>query len=330
MFPRLRLPDLPALLLLTSLAAPTSPAIAADPTAPNVAHHGRLQVDGNRIVGASTGEPVSLAGLSLFWSQWEGEFYNPETVAWLKQDWHVTVIRSALGIAHDGYLENPAPELAKIKTVIDAALAQDLYVIIDWHDHKAEEHTAAAVAFFTDMARTYGDHPNIIYEIYNEPLRVSWSKVVKPYAEEVIAAIRAHDPDNLIIVGTPYWSQRVDEATADPIDDPNLAYTLHFYAGTHKAELRKRAQTALDRGFALFVSEWGTVDANGDGEVDRKSVAAWMAFIRTHQLSHLNWSVANKDEGSAILRPEVDTLSGWTEADLTPSGQFIRYLVRGW
>ena len=37
------------------------------------------------------------------------------------------------------------------------------------------------------MAKKYGKHPNIIYEIYNEPLVVSWDDVIKPYAENVIA-----------------------------------------------------------------------------------------------------------------------------------------------
>ncbi len=319
--PRLRLA------LATLLAGlGTAFATAAD----NVARHGRLQAQGSRIVGASTGEPVSLAGMSLFWSQWMGQYYTAETVAWLKQDWGATIVRAAVGIAADGYLENPAAELAKVKDVIDAAIAEDLYVIVDWHDHHAEDHTAAAVAFFTEIAQTYGAHPHLVYEIYNEPLRVSWSDTIKPYAETVIAAIRAHDPDNLIIVGTPFWSQRVDEAAADPLTDANVAYTLHFYAGTHKAELRARAETALAAGVALVVTEWGTVNANGDGAVDRESVDAWMAFLREHQLSHLNWSVANKAEGAAILRPEVTAVAGWSDDDLTVSGQLVRDLIRNW
>ena len=80
------------------------------------------------------------------------------------------------------------------------------------------------------MALEYGAFPNVIYEIYNEPLNVSWSNVIKPYAMSVISIIREIDPDNLIIVGTPNWSQRVDMAAQDPIVEfENIAYTLHFY-----------------------------------------------------------------------------------------------------
>ncbi len=317
-----------ALCLCVALAALSISSLSA---ADNVARHGRLQVEGNRIVGSVHGEPVSLAGMSLFWSQWMGQYYNAETLAWLKSDWNITIVRAPLGVHHEeGYLQDPATERARIKTVVDAAIAQDLYVVIDWHDHHAEDHAAEAAAFFADMSQTYGDSPHVIYEIYNEPLRVSWAKTVKPYAETVIAAIRAHDPDNLIIVGTPFWSQRVDEAAADPLADPNVAYALHFYAGSHQGRLRSRATKALRAGIALFVTEWGTVNANGDGAVDRKSVAAWMKFLRRHHISHLNWSVSNKAEGAAILKPDVATLAGWTDNDLTDSGRFVRDLIRTW
>jgi endoglucanase len=190
-----------------------------------------LSVSGNKIL--ASGKPASFSGSSLFWSNvnWGGErFYNANTVSWLKNDWKSTIVRAAMGVEErGGFLQDPAFNKAKVKAVVDAAIANDMYVIIGWHSHKAENHCSAAIAFFEEMARTYGHHPNIIYEIYNEPLEVSWSGTIKPYAEAVVGAIRAIDPDNLIIVGTPNWSQNVDEASLDPITRyPNIAYTLHI------------------------------------------------------------------------------------------------------
>jgi len=180
------------------------------------------------------------------------------------------------------------------------------------------------------MARRYGDRPNIIYEIYNEPVKVSWHNDVKPYAEKVIAAIRAIDPDNLIVVGTPKWSQDVDVAAADPITDPNVAYGLHFYAGTHKAELRAKAQQALNAGVALFVTEWGTCEASGDGPIDNASVQEWMDFMLKNQLSHCNWAVYDKKETAALVRTRASSKGNWKESDLSESGKYVRELVRGW
>lgn len=305
---------------------------AAPAAAGVVSQHGRLQVQGNRIVGEH-GRPVSLAGVSFGWSQWEAaRFYNAGTVNWLKQDWNASIIRAALGLhAEPGsYLQKPAPNRARVTAVIDAAIATDLYVIIDWHDHHAEDRADLAVAFFADMAKRYGHLPNVIYEIYNEPLVISWPGKIKPYAERVIAAIRAHDPDNLIVVGTPRWSQEVDVAAADPIKDPNVAYTLHFYAGTHKAALRARAEKALSLGAALFVTEWGTCNADGAGPVDEASVREWMDFMRRHELSHCNWGVYDKRETASIILPRAPSKGGWKAVDLTPSGQLAREIIRNW
>lgn len=226
-----------------------------------------LSVNGNQILIG--GQPGSLAGNSYFWSNngWGGErYYNAGTVNWLKSDWKSTLVRAAMGVEDGGgYFEDPDGNEAKVRVVVDAAIANDMYVIIDWHSHYAHTHDwSQAINFFRRMASDYGHTNNVIYEIYNEPKQVSWSSDVKPYAESVISAIRAIDPDNLIIVGTPTWSQDVDEASYDPIRGyANIAYTLHFYAGTHGQYLRDKAQTALNNGIALFATEWGTVNADG-------------------------------------------------------------------
>ncbi len=297
-----------------------------------VSAHGRLHVAGPHIVGQD-GQPVSLAGVSYGWSQWQAaRFYNAGVVNWLKQDWHATIIRTPLGIhEEDGYLQHPADNLARVTTVVEAALAADLYVIIDWHDHNAHLHADQAVAFFQDMARRYGSRPNIIYEIYNEPKSGwQWARDVKPYAEKVIAAIRAIDPDNLIVVGSPHWSQDVDLAAADPIKDANVAYSLHFYAGTHKQRLRDKAVKAMQLGAALFVTEWGTCNADGDGPINDASVKEWLAFLREHQLSHCNWGVYDKRETASVLFPRASATGGWQDADLSPSGRYVRELIRSW
>ena len=314
-------------LLLVLAAGSLLPALSASP----VTDHGRLRAVGNKIVDAK-GKPVSLAGVSFGWSQWEAApFYNAGVVNWLKQDWNCSIVRAALGIDPTGYLGHPEAETARVCAVVDAAIAADLYVIIDWHDHHANQHPELAAAFFQAMAKKYGPRPNIIYEIYNEPVKgLTWPQDVKPYAEKVVAAIRAIDPDNLIVVGTPNWSQDVEIAAADPVKASNLAYSLHFYAGTHKQWLRAKAVKALNLGAALFVTEWGTCDASGEGDVDRASTLEWMAFMREWGLSHCNWGVYNKRETAAIIRPGASVHGGWKETDLTASGQLAREWVRGW
>ena len=296
-----------------------------------VAEHGRLRVDGARVVGAD-GQPASLAGVSFGWSQWEAaRFYNAGSVNWLKEDWKAGIVRAALGIDPAGYLGHKKANQARVCAVVDAAIAADLYVIIDWHDHQAHLHPDLAVQFFQEMARKYGRYPNVLYEIFNEPKEnVAWARDVKPYAEKVIAAIRKIDPENLIIVGTPKWSQDVDIAAADPIQANNIAYTLHFYAGTHKQWLRNKALKALRAGLPLFVTEWGTCNANGGGPIDAESTRQWMDFMREWHLSHCNWGLYDKRETASIVRSGARARGGWTDRDLTASGRLARDWIRGW
>jgi endoglucanase len=299
---------------------------------PAVADVAPLSVKGNQVLAG--GKPASFAGNSLFWSNtgWGGEkFYNANVVRWLKADWKADIVRAAMGVeAPGGYLKDPAGNVARVKAVVDAAIANDLYVIIDWHSHRAESHRSEAIAFFQDMARTYGTHHHVIYEIYNEPLQVSWRSQIKPYSEAVIAAIRAIDPDNLIVVGTPSWSQDVDVAAADPVAGANIAYALHFYAGTHGQSLRDKAQTALDRGAALFVTEWGSVNSNGDGAVATKETNAWMDFMKARGISHANWATNDKAEGASALVPGASVAGGWAADQLTDSGKFAKVIISGW
>lgn len=302
-----------------------------------------ISVSGNQIL--FDGQPGSIAGPSLFWSNngWGGEkFYTAEVVTWVKQDWNAGLIRASMGVEDQGgYIQFPADNKAKVKRVVEAAIANDLYVIIDWHSHRAENNLQTAIDFFTDMAQTYGEYDHVIYEIYNEPLdpeamgkstsAEAWSQVVKPYAEAVIAAIRAVDPDNLIIVGSPTWSQDVDVAASNPISGyDNIAYTLHFYAGTHRQYLRDKARAALDKGVALFVTEWGGVEAVGDGQVDVGETLLWMDFMREHNLSHANWALNDKTEGASALKPGASPLGNWTDSDLTASGLLVKDIIKNW
>lgn len=178
------------------------------------------------------------------------------------------------------------------------------------------------------MAHTYGKYPNVIYEIYNEPMRVSWTEVVKPYSQKIVNAIRAIDPDNLIIVGTPAWCQNVDEAAQSPLEGKNLAYSLHFYASTHKEDIREKARIAIGKGLPLFVSEFGTCLASGDGYLDSAETENWFAFMDENNLSWCNWSIADKKETASALLPGAGCNGQWKREDLTESGQMIRRKLR--
>ena len=321
-----------------SASAPctSAQATSAEDTAQTpVERHGQLSIAGPHIIDTH-GAITSLAGPSFFWSNtgWGQErFYTKGAVESFAKDWNAGIIRVAMGTQGNGnYLEDPDANIDRVERVVEAAIENGLYVIIDWHSHQAEQDIDEAKTFFTAIAKTYGETPNVIYEIYNEPLDTTdWASVVKPYSEDLIKTIRAIDPDNLIIVGTQSWDQDVDKAADDPITgQSNILYALHFYAASHKSDLRKKARYAIKKGLPLILSEWGSVTYTGDGTFDPKSARKWMKFAKKHHLSHLNWAVSDKAESASMFRPSASSDGKWTDKDLTPSGQLVREIMRDW
>ena len=304
-----------------------------------------ITTQGNQVLIG--GEQGSLAGNSFYWTNFGGDaYYNRNVVSWLKEDWNSTIVRAAMGIQEfNGFLSNRSTNFNAVVSLVEAAIEEDVYVIIDWHSHSAENNTNEAVQFFSEMAERYGDNEHVLFEIYNEPIgdfddAVNTWNTIRDYAAPVIAAIREHS-DNLIIVGTPFFSQRVDIASQNPITGvENLAYTLHFYAGTHGESLRNQARTALSNGIPLFVTEWGSVNADGNGSANESSTREWMAFLEENNISHLNWAVNDLDEGASVLLPTgqgqgnngqgANTQGNWPLSLLTPSGRLSRDINRNW
>lgn len=300
-----------------------------------VAERGALSINGTQILDKNK-NPFQLRGMSLYWSQWnEGSrFYNAGVVKTLRDDWCANVVRAAMAVDNGGYASNES-EKNKIFTVIDAAIANGIYVIVDFHVHDAASYKSQAIKFFAEVAQKYGSKPNILYEIWNEPITQTWSGTIKPYAVDVVNEIRKYDPDNIIIVGTRTYSQRVDEAAASPISGINIAYTFHFYANTHQVSGTKAftepgvtfvsvINEAYKAGKAIFVTEYGTCDADGNGPVNEAETVKWWNLLDARSTSYVNWSITDKGESSAALCCGASANGNWSESQLTTSGKIVR------
>ena len=290
-----------------------------------VSENGWLQVKGTQLCNAS-GEPAVLRGMSSHGLHWFPQYTNAQSIR-NTAAYGANLFRVAMYTGEGGYLSNPAAVKKQLIAAVDAAIAADLYVIIDWHilsDGNPSAHTQEAAAFFREMTKRYGDNPAVLYEICNEPNGgVTWSRDVKPYAETVVAAIRENAPKSVILVGSPTWSQDIHEAAKNPLRGENLMYTLHFYAGTHGADLRNRIDDVRAKGLAVFISEWGTSRADGSGGVFLKESAEWLDFLDARGISWANWSLCDKNETSAALKPGTPNNRAWTESDFSESGTFV-------
>jgi endoglucanase len=317
-------------------AAPTEGGTGLPPGVTPVQAYGQLKVVGTQLQDQN-GHPVQLKGVSSQWLNYESKAF-PESkpaIEYARDNWKLSVIRAAMGVdVAGGYLGTgnganaaQAAIVAEVKTIIQNAIDLGIYVIVDWHTSDAVTATTSqatqASAFFTSIATQYGASPNVIYEPYNEPTKATWAQI-KPYHETVIAAIRAVDPDNLIVLGTPTYSQDVDLAAADPITDAtNLLYTLHFYACTHKQPLRDKANTAIGLGLPLFITEFGATPADGgvvksgDNDVCEGETNTWFAWMAANNISGAAWKLDQCTDSSCILTADAPVDGPWTDNFLT-------------
>lgn len=319
----------------TSDAAPAAQTTDTKPlqvteTSPDSLYYGQLQVEGSRLVD-SEGATVQLKGISSHGINWFPEYINQDMLTQLHDEWGLNVFRVAMYTAdYNGYATGDADNRQQLKSLIDDAVQQTkelgMYVIIDWHilsDSSPLDYQSEAIDFFTDMAQKYGDMEHVMFEICNEPNNGTTWETIKEYAEAVIPAIRTYS-DNIIIVGTPEWSQDVDVAAQAPVtSSQNIMYALHFYAASHKEELRKKMTTAIEAGLPVFVTEFGISDASGSGAIDTIEADTWLDVLDEYKISYLMWNLSNKDESSSIIKPDITKTSGLTSTDLTPAGQWF-------
>jgi len=296
-----------------------------------IAKNGALHIEHGKIVNQHGAEP-QLRGLSFSWSVWAGrKYYKPQVVDWLVKDFKVSIIRVAMAVqpAH-GYLTQPDSQKNMVIGLVDEAIKDGIYVLIDWHDHNSNQHIPQAKTFFDEMSKKYAGVPNVIYEIWNEPAKIAWD-TVKNYAQQVIPVIRKNDPDNLIVVGSPHWDQDVDVVAADPLTGfNNIAYSFHFYASdpNHQEKLRAKADKALKAGLPLIITEWGVGESTGNGRFDMDENKVWLDWVEANHLSWANWNLTDKKETTAFLMPGAPDTGGWTDEQLTPAGRYIREVLR--
>jgi len=302
---------------------------AEDKAVTGLGYHGALSVRDGKLVD-SDGNVVLLRGISTMGLQWYGQYVSKETIEFLKNTSGMNVIRLAIYTAEGGYCHRDVNGKAELEALIDkgvqAAVALDMYVIIDWHilsDGNPNIYKEEAKVFFDKMSKKYAGCDNVIYEVCNEPNgNASWNDI-KNYANEVIPVIRNNGSDAVVLVGTPTWSQEIDKVVAAPLGFDNIMYTLHFYADTHRDYLRDRLKAALDAKIPVFVSEFGICDASGNGAINEYEAQKWVELMEAYDISWCIWNLSNKNESSALIASWCNKMYDWTYDEWSQSGKWF-------
>ncbi|MBR4462415.1 MAG: cellulase family glycosylhydrolase [Erysipelotrichaceae bacterium] len=292
--------------------------------------NGFLHVEGTKIIDEK-GDTVILRGISAHGLTWYPEYINVELFSQLSQEWNCNLIR--LPMYSKIYVEEDRKtSLEVLEKGIEAAIASDMYVLVDWHileDNDPNLYLEEAEQFFNYISDKYSDVPNVLYEICNEPNGDTDWNAIKRYANRIIETIRHNSSKSLIIVGTPAYDQDLESVAKDPLDHDNIMYTLHFYAATHYDDLRNELMEALDRNIPVFITECGISEADGNGRLDYENAGIWFDLLDEQQISYAVWSLSNKAESSALIRPDSFHTKYLDDQDLSAAGKYVKELVKG-
>lgn len=289
-------------------------------------YNGFLKVSGTKLLNDKDEEFI-LKGVSSHGVQWFYDLYTTDNLKTLKTDFNTNVFRIAMYTKEGGYIDDPSVKDKVIK-LVDKLIDLDMYVIVDWHilsDNNPVTYTKESKEFFNEISKKYKDKPNVIYEICNEPNGNTSFDDINKYANEVIPVIRNNSPKSLIIVGTPNWSQDVDRV--NKLKYENIMYSLHFYSGSHKEELRNKARNALKNNTPIIVSEFGVSDASGSGGIYFDETDKWIKFLKDNKISIISWNLSNKNETSAILKENTNILK---DENLTSTGKYLKELFKNY
>ncbi|QLH77149.1 cellulase family glycosylhydrolase [Halosimplex rubrum] len=189
----------------------------------------------------------------------------------------------------ESYLTNHLDE------VVQRCAERGVYCIIDYHRHRdvqwAEGQDGPVNAelqdevdmFWDIVAPRYAEDSHVLYEVYNEPTEPGmwedptttqwvadiwdlWLEMAQPWVD----TIRSH-ADNMILMGSPSWTQSPEGALVEEFDGEDIAYTYHIYPG-HNSSRQQNWEDASINGEGvegvyeqapLFVTEFGWEEGGG-------------------------------------------------------------------
>ncbi|MBT1696389.1 cellulase family glycosylhydrolase [Fulvivirgaceae bacterium PWU4] len=297
-----------------------------------------LHVDGNKIKDPQ-GNLVTLRGVSVLPNEHnnECEYCNrkplDEIIAWqgdTTRGWYSRVLRLPVTTAK---VRNPATSFElHIDPYVQQAIAQNQYVIVDLHYVSNFDYNgsggitqARVMEFWKYVAPRYANIPNVIFEVFNEPVSPDCWSCWKEYIQPVVDTIRAYAPNNLIFMGSPQWSTRVNEAAADPIAGGNIVYVYHVYpnqGAASTAGLDAKFGTAANT-VPVTLTEFGwNSSAEYSNNVTNGTTSGWGQPFRTYMDGHphISWQGFIFDN---FWKPQIFDYN-WNIMSGENQGQFMK------
>ncbi|MBN2532703.1 MAG: carbohydrate binding domain-containing protein [Spirochaetales bacterium] len=303
-----------------------------------VSMYGQLYVDGPDIKSSVTGEKVRLRFAAISSSKWFPTIKN-NTIYNLAYHENVHGIRLAMyaeyGTYDDPYLRPYLQE--KTLEVINECIDAGLYLEISYHTHAADFQIGGAayaleMEFYNWLLAqpvVAAGPPNLIFGIINEiaSSSLSW-ETAKPYAQDFVDLIRATHPANIILCGTPCWSQNPHEVIGNELAGSNLMYTFHMYTAEHQLSIADNVIACYDAGIPVWANEIspGHYDWQ-EWSYDFDHFTRLINILETRGIPWTNWAWTIKGEALSALYWDSRYYGPWKNSELTEGGRFIRNMI---
>lgn len=188
---------------------------------------------------------------SLFFDKFLMEFVDEDDFKFLK-DLGVNLLR--IPFSYKFFLDDQYPDSFKtegfkyLDHIISLCEKHEIYAILDLHTTPGGQNpdwhcdTASGIpmlwnygalrdtviALWGHIAKYYRNNPWVAgYDIVNEPSMVKNAVVFNEFYDKVVSEIRKHDTNHIIFIEGNRFS--TDFSMLDPVEDPQVAYTFHFY-----------------------------------------------------------------------------------------------------
>ena len=244
---------------------------------------------------------------------------------------------------------------AILDQIITLAANRGAYIAIDLHRFRAPKTEHAE--FWKDFARTYKDHPAVLFDVFNEPHGVSWEvwrnggwideakgKDESAFLTEeekkknrgfqsvgmqgLVNAVRSTGARNIIIAGGVFWcndlSGIADGFALEDQSGNGIMYSWHTY-NWHTDWEKKVLATAAK--YPIFVGECGADTKKMDfiPLADQEDPYTWvpdmLGFIQQHRLNWTGWCLHPK--ASPVM------ISDWSYTPTPYWGAFARRALAG-
>lgn len=197
-----------------------------------------------------------------------------------------------------GFFADPTRYLEDhLDPAIETCVKLNAYVIIDMHlvaDYLPKKELAEE--FWSIVAPRYNDIPNVMFELFNEPVApASWETWRNQMAQPLTDLVRKYAPNNIILIGAPLWTSNLSQAVEQPIQGENIVYAGHLYPSIPRENWDIDFLPVIKK-FPVIFTEWG-YEYGQENFLNATTSTFGIPFVnwlKRHQLGWTAWIFDNQ------------------------------------